>query len=137
MTNNSVGVGLTGWRRDRPAMLKVRAALLILAVLGTTFLTNVGTPQVDADTGRLLYPTLGSYLSDLADQSAEPMGGTSVQPTNLALSIVVSGDVQAVVELFEGQDGSVRNVIGGYIEGICAGLLFRTAGAPGRRELGT
>ena len=131
MTNSKVGVGFTGWRRDRTAMLMVRMALLLIAVLAVALLRNGGTPEVGADTGGLLYPTLGSYLSDLTEQSDEPMGDTSVQPTNLALSIVVSGDVQAVVELIEGQGGSPRNVIDGYIE---AYVPVSALGALGRHD---
>ncbi len=64
-----------GWWRDRPAMFMVRVALLILVVLEVPLLTNVGSTEVGADTGRLLYPTFGSYLSDRAEQSDKPMRG--------------------------------------------------------------
>ena len=37
MTNNTVGVGLMGWWRDRPAMFMVRVALLILVVLAIRY----------------------------------------------------------------------------------------------------
>ena len=40
-----------------------------------TLLTNVGSTEVGADSGRLLYPTFGSYLSDRAEQSDKPMRG--------------------------------------------------------------
>ena len=92
-------------------MLTVRVVLLILVVLAAAFLTNVGTPEV----------------------------GAGVQPTTLALSITVSGDLQAVVDLVEGQGGSVRNVTDGYIEAyvpvFALGTLGRHDGVSWVREV--
>ena len=112
----------------------------------------------------LTYPNLGSALSSVADGTFgsqygadfasgggdAPTGGVAASPfvpgdtsnltsTMVALSIIVDGDVQRVVNVINGNGGDVRNVLDNYIEAYvpttALATLARTPGVSWAREL--
>ena len=114
----------------------------------------------------LTYPNLGSALSGVADGSFgsqygadfasggsgtdAPTDGVAASPfvpgdtsnqtaTMVALSIIVDGDVQRVVNVIKSNGGDVRNVLDNYIEAYvpttALAILARTPGVSWAREL--
>ncbi len=129
----------------------------------TQGLANPDLPGQD----QLTFPNLGSALSDVADGSwgsqygadfasgsdsgsDAPTGGVAASPfdpadsgnqtaTMVALSIIVDGNVQRVVNVINNNGGDVRNVLDNYIEAYvpttALATLARTPGVSWAREL--
>ena len=129
----------------------------------TQGLANPDLPGQD----ELTFPNLGSALSDVADGSwgsqygadfassgdsgsGAPTGGVAASPfdpadtgnqtaTMVALSIIVDGNVQRVVNVINNNGGDVRNVLDNYIEAYvptsALATLARTPGVSWAREL--
>ena len=129
----------------------------------TQGLANPDLPGQD----QLTFPNLGSALSDVADGSwgsqygadfassgdsgsDAPTGGVAASPfdpadsgnqtaTMVALSIIVNGNVQRVVNVINNNGGDVRNVLDNYIEAYvpttALATLARTPGVSWAREL--
>ena len=129
----------------------------------TQGLANPDLPGQD----ELTFPNLGSALSDVADGSwgsqygadfassgdsgnDAPTGGVAASPfdpadsgnqtaTMVALSIIVDGNVQRVVNVINNNGGDVRNVLDNYIEAYvpttALATLARTPGVSWAREL--
>ena len=129
----------------------------------TQGLANPDLPGQD----QLTFPNLGSALSDVADGSwgslygadfassgdsgsDAPTGGVAASPfdpadsgnqtaTMVALSIIVDGNVQRVVNVINNNGGDVRNVLDNYIEAYVPtttlATLARTPGVSWAREL--